>query len=424
MDKMITPVEEVPAKGDETQDYILQRAFERLSLKPAQCALLQSSFRETVITIPVQVMEDGAQVLKTFTGIRVQHNHARGPFKGGLRYHPSVNLAETRALARLMTWKSALVDIPFGGAKGGIAVDPKTLRAEELEVLTKRFTQKMAPILGVHQDVMAPDMGTNPQVMAWILEDYSKANGYTPAIVTGKPVEVGGSGGRLEATGYGAAYVARLAAGDLYRSVQEAKVVIQGFGNVGTHAARSLAAKGARIVALSDSRGGIYSESGIDVSAALRHVKKERQLSGLPGTMPVDNRELLALPCDILMPAAVQSVITGDNAADVKARLIVEAANMPVTPEADRILRERGVTIVPDILANAGGVLTSYYEWVQNLQQFPWGRETVLRRLETRLQRVYQEVSQLAAAQHMDLRTAAYELAIKRVVHVIALRGF
>ncbi len=424
MDETVTPVDGIQTKGIETQDYILERAFDRLSLKSAQRELLQSSFRETIITIPLQVMEDGEQVLRTFTGIRVQHNHARGPFKGGLRYHPSVNLEETRALAQLMTWKSALVDIPFGGAKGGIAVDPKGLRAEELEVLTKRFTQKMAPILGVHQDVMAPDMGTNPQVMAWILEDYSKVHGYTPAIVTGKPLEVGGSGGRLEATGYGAAYVARLAAEDLYRSVQDAKVVIQGFGNVGTYAAQSLAAKGARIIALSDSRGGIYSESGIDVSAALRHVNKEGQLTGLPGTMPVSNQELLALPCDILMPAAVQSVITGDNAGDVKARLIVEAANMPLTPEADRILTERGVVIIPDILANAGGVLTSYYEWVQNLQQFPWGRATVLRRLETRLQRVYQKVSEFAAAQHVDLRTAAYELAIKRVVHVIALRGF
>ena len=409
--------------GDPAQEWYMGRTFEQLNLPDPQRGLLRSSFRETTITIPVKVMIGGQPVLRNYTGIRVQHNHARGPFKGGLRFHPSVKLSETRALAQLMTWKCALVDIPFGGAKGGVNVDPKAVSAEELEILTKRFTQKMAPILGVHEDIMAPDIGTNPQVMAWVLEEYSKAHGFTPGIVTGKPLELGGSGGRLEATGRGAAYVARLAARDAGLAAEGLRAVVQGFGNVGSHAAHALAAKGARVVAVSDSGGGVYAEGGIDVSAALHHVSSTGALKGLPGAMPVSNEELLRLPCDLLMPAAVQSVITAANAGAVQARLIVEAANMPVDFAADRMLRERGVTLVPDILANAGGVLASYYEWVQNLQQFPWGRTTVLRRLEARLSKTYQAVKDLAAARHGDLRAAAYEIAVRRVMQVIALRG-
>jgi len=408
----------------DTQGHFLDRAFERLHLEPAQCELLGSPFREVTISIPLTIHRQGGELLRTFSGYRVQHNHARGPFKGGLRYHPGANLEDIRALAQLMTWKTALVDIPFGGAKGGIAVDPKELGADELEVLTKRFSQKMAPVLGVHEDILAPDIGTHPRVMAWILEEYSKVHGYAPGIVTGKPLELGGSAGRLEATGYGVAYLSRVVAEELHCPVEESRVVIQGFGNVGSHVAQCLAGMGARIIAVSDSSGGVVAEAGIDIAAALRQVEETGCLEGLAGTEPISNAELLELPCDILVPAALEATIDCDNAPAIRARMIVEAANMPVTHEADATLRDRGIVIVPDLLANAGGVLASYYEWVQNLQEFPWDRETVLRRLKQRLLRSYTEVRDFAASQRVDLRTAAYELGIKRVVHAVALRGF
>ncbi len=409
---------------EDTQRHFLNRAFERLQLDDAQRELLLSPFRETLISIPLKVRRSGIQLLRTFTGFRVQHNHARGPFKGGLRFHPSANLEEIRALAQLMTWKTALVNIPYGGAKGGITVDPAELHRDELEVLTKRFTQKMGPLLGVHQDIVAPDMGTNPQVMAWILEEYSKAHGFTPGIVTGKPLELGGSEGRLEATGYGVATVTRQAAADIGLKLKAARVVIQGFGNVGSHLALRLAELGATVIALSDARGGVLCEGGIDVAAARNHVREHHWLEGLPGTDSISNAELLELPCDILIPAAMEATIDCDNADSIKASLIVEAANMPLTHHADDILRERGVTVVPDVLANAGGVLTSYYEWVQNLQEFPWERDTVLYRLDERLLRVYGEVRRLAQARQVDMRDAAYELAIRRVSEAISLRGF
>ncbi len=409
---------------EDTQRHFLNRAFETLRLDDAQRNLLLSSFRETLISIPLKVRRNGIEMLRTFTGFRVQHNHARGPFKGGLRYHPASNLNEIRALAQLMTWKTALVNIPYGGAKGGIAVDPAELHADELEVLTKRFTQKMRPLLGVHQDIVAPDVGTNPRVMAWILEEYSKAHGYTPGIVTGKPLELGGSEGRLEATGYGVATITRQAAADHGLELNQARVVIQGFGNVGSHVAQRLADLGATVIALSDARGGVLCESGIDVAAALAHVRENTWLEGLPGTETISNAELLELPCDILVPAALESVINCDNAERIRADMIVEAANMPITHQADDILRERGKIVVPDVLANAGGVLASYYEWVQNLQEFPWERDTVFYRLEERLLRTYGEVHRLAAHKGVDMRTAAYELAIHRVSEAIRLRGF
>ncbi|MFQ5487196.1 MAG: Glu/Leu/Phe/Val dehydrogenase [Gammaproteobacteria bacterium] len=409
---------------EDTQRHFLNRAFERLELDDAQRDLLLSPFRETLISIPLKVRRNGIKLLHTFTGFRVQHNHARGPFKGGLRFHPASSLSEIRALAQIMTWKTALVNIPYGGAKGGITVDPSELHHDELEVLTKRFTQKMGPLLGVHQDIVAPDMGTNPRVMAWMLEEYSKAHGYTPGIVTGKPLELGGSEGRLEATGYGVATITRQAAADRGLKLKEARMVIQGFGNVGSHLALRLAELGATIIALSDARGGVLCERGIDVAAARDHVREQRWLEGLAGTESISNAELLELPCDILIPAAMESTIDCDNADRIKAQLIVEAANMPVTHQADDMLRERGIAVVPDVLANAGGVLTSYYEWVQNLQEFPWERDTVFYRLEERLLRVYGEVQRLSSKRQVDMRTAAYELAIRRVSDAISLRGF
>ena len=408
----------------DTQAHFLERAFESLQLEDAQRELLLSAFRETTVSIPLRSLGADGGELHTFTGYRVQHNNARGPFKGGLRFHPSVKLGEIRALAQLMTWKTALVDIPFGGAKGGIAVDPNQLSQHELEILTKRFVQKLAPMLGVHHDIPAPDVGTNPQVMAWILEEYSKNHGYTPAVVTGKPVELGGSAGRLEATGHGVAYLTGQAAADLSLPLEDASIAIQGFGNVGSHAARRLAAMGARVIALSDVRDGVFCDAGIDIERAQRHVAENSWLEGLAGTEPICNAELLELPCDILIPAAMEATINCDNTDVIRARMVVEAANTPVTHMADSALQEKGITLVPDLVANAGGVLVSYYEWVQNLQESPWKLETVLQRMEQRLGRVYEQVRDHSRQRHTDLRTAAYELAIERVNKAMALRGF
>ncbi|MFV2033100.1 MAG: Glu/Leu/Phe/Val dehydrogenase, partial [Gammaproteobacteria bacterium] len=348
----------------------------------------------------------------------------RGPFKGGLRFHPDVNMGEIRALAQLMTWKTALVDIPFGGAKGGVAVDPKQLNDSELEELSKRLCQKIEPIIGVHDDIPAPDIGTNPQVMAWMLDEYSKTHGFQTAIVTGKPVELGGCAGRLEATGYGVAHLAHEVAVDMSLIPEQSRVVIQGFGNVGSHTAINMESKGYKIIALSDVSGGVISEDGIAIDRALAHQRETGSVTGLPGTAEVSNAELLNLPCEILIPAALEATITCDNVETIQARLIVEAANMPVTHAADERLQERGIVIVPDLLANAGGVLVSYYEWVQNLQQFPWDRDTVLSRLEKRLSSTCELVHSLARERRVDLRTAAYELAIERVDKAIELRGF
>ena len=408
----------------ETQSHFLDLAFDQLELKGAQRELLLSSFRETRITVPVTLRHNGDNVLHTFQGYRVQHNHARGPFKGGLRFHPGVGMGEIRALAQLMTWKTALVDIPFGGAKGGIAVDPKKLNETEREELTKHFCQKMAPIIGVHEDIPAPDIGTNPQVMAWILDEYSKRHGYQTAIVTGKPMALGGCAGRLEATGHGVAHLADKAALEMALIPEQSRVVIQGFGNVGSHAAIALANKGYKIIALSDSRGGVYAENGVDIDLALAHVRETGALSGLAGTASISNAELLQLPCEILIPAALEATISCENVDAIQARLIVEAANIPVTHRADERLQQRGIMVVPDLLANVGGVLASYYEWVQNLQQFPWSRELVLTRLEKRLSRTYEAVRDLAQEQQVSMRLAAYKLAIKRVDHAVQLRGF
>ncbi len=282
----------------------------------------------------------------------------------------------------------------------------------------------MVPIIGGHEDIPAPDMGTNPQVMAWILDEYSKSHGYRTAIVTGKPMELGGCAGRLEATGHGVAHLADRAAAEMSLIPEQSRVVIQGFGNVGSHAAIALANKGYKIIALSGSRGGIYAEKGLDIGLVLAHLRETGALSGLAGTTPISNAELLELSCEILIPAALEATITCDNADAIQARLIVEAANIPVTHRADDQLQQRGILIVPDLLANVGGVLASYYEWVQNLQQFPWDRELVLSRLEERLSRTYEAVRDLAQEQQIDLRSAAYEIAIKRVDQAIRLRGF
>jgi len=323
-----------------------------------------------------------------------------------------------------MSWKTALMDIPFGGAKGGIAVDPKGLQADELETLTKRFTQKLSPVIGERTDIPAPDVGTNEVVMAWLLEESSKLRGFEPGGVTGKPIELGGLQGRLEATGYGVAHLTALIAKERSWVPEQTRIVIQGFGNVGQHAARKLDDMGFRVIALSDSRSAVTSAQGIDTRSAIRHKKETGSLAGLPHTEATTHDEMLGLSCDVLIPAALEAAINGDNVGSVRAQTIVEGANVAITHGADDALRERNILVLPDILANAGGVLASYYEWVQNLQQLPWERASVATRLQDRLSGAYAEVRERAMTRRTDLRTAAYEIAISRVSRAVALRGF
>jgi len=407
----------------DNQTIFLDKAIKQLGLDSDQKQLLLHSFREVSVQIPLKITGN-AETTHTFTGYRVQHNHARGPFKGGLRFHPDVQIDEIRALAQLMTWKTALVDIPFGGAKGGISVDPSLLSLEELETLTRRFVQKMEPVLGVNEDIPAPDVNTNPQVMAWFFDEYSKTNGSVPGIVTGKPIELGGLRGRLEATGYGVAYITSLALEQVNIPLKGAKVVIQGFGNVGSYAALRLQSMGARIVGVSDKDGGLFDAQGIDMVAAAQFAKETGGLKGFTGGEVINNEALLALSCDVLIPAALEGTINCDTEADVKAKLIIEAANMPITHMADEKLSKRGVVIVPDILANAGGVIASYFEWVQNIQRFEWERRVVQERMEGHLESAYEKVVALAKEAGLDLRTAAYQVSVARVLRAIELRGF
>jgi glutamate dehydrogenase (NAD(P)+) len=408
----------------DNQAVFLDRAIQRLNLNAAQRQLLMQSFREVSVQIPLNIHNGDHKTLHTFTGYRVQHNHARGPFKGGLRFHPDVRLEEVRALAQLMTWKTALVDIPFGGAKGGIAIDPTSLTEHELEILTRRFTQKMSPVFGVDEDIPAPDVNTNPQVMAWIFDEYSKSHGHTPGVVTGKPVELGGLKGRLEATGHGIAFVTNRACSDLGITLKDARVVIQGFGNVGSFAALRLEAMGAHIIAISDMYGGLFNAQGINIESVIDHVRQTGKLENFSGAQPVSNDSLLGLPCDVLIPAALEGTINCDTEAAIQAKLIVEAANMPVTHMANDKLQKRDVIIIPDILANAGGVIASYFEWVQNIQRFSWDKGMVFDRMESHLSRAYTDVQKLAEASHVDLRTSAYELSVRRVLRAVELRGF
>lgn len=390
-----------------------------MGLESSRRRLLEHSFREVSVQIPLEIGDE----IRTYDGFRVQHNQARGPFKGGIRFHETVDSSEIRALAQLMTWKTSLVDVPFGGAKGGIAVDPEKLDRDSLEVLTKRFTQKMAPVLGSHVDIPAPDVNTNPRVMAWIFDEYSKTHGHTPSIVTGKPLELGGSEGRLEATGHGVAHATARALGDLGIEVQDARVAVQGFGNVGSHAVRRLAELGARVVAVSDVRGAVASKGGLDTDALARHAAETGSVANAPGAKNISGEDLLGLECDVLVPAALEGALHCGNEGNVRARLIVEGANMPTTHMADVALRDRGIVIVPDLLANAGGVIVSYFEWVQNLQGFAWDRDVVLARLESCLDRAYDAVTRDGVA-GQDLRTCAYEIAVRRVLNAINLRGF
>ncbi len=398
-------------------------AADLLGLSQEIRELLKTPYREITVTMPIR-MDDGN--LRVFRGYRVQHNGVRGPQKGGLRYHPGVDLDEIRALASLNTWKTAVVNIPFGGAKGGVQCDPAKMSQHELEMLTRRYISKLSMVLGPTRDVLAPDINTNAQTMAWVLDEYGRKNGYQPACVTGKPLELGGSQGREAATGRGVALVAREAwEGVLGHAMKDARVVLQGFGNVGSHAARFLSEMGARVVAVADVGGAVRRAGGLDVSALAAHVRQRGgTVAGFPGGEAFDPVELWSQDCDILIPAALCAVLDGDTAPLVRAPLVVEGANAPTTPEADRIFRERGLLLVPDILASAGGVIVSYFEWVQNLQQQFWDEAEVFEKEERILVQAFREVQAKVQEHGCTWRTAALVLALDRVKTANELRGW
>jgi len=399
----------------------IDAACERLNVEDAYRLRLEKCERELAANFPVR-MDNG--MVRIFTGFRVQHNDSRGPTKGGIRYHPDVTLDETRALAAQMTLKSAVANIPYGGAKGAVICNPKLMSQAELERLTRRYATEISILIGPESDIPAPDVGTNPQIMAWIMDTYSMAKGYSvPAVVTGKPIEIGGSKGRLEATGRGCMITAQLAAKQKHLSLEGANIAVQGTGNVASSAAKLLAREGCRIIAVSDSKGGVYNPKGLDVETVLNHKKETGSVIGFKGADTITNAELLALPCDFLVPAAMENQITAGNAAQVKAKIIVEGANGPTTTEADKILCDNGVFIIPDILANTGGVIVSYFEWVQNIESFFWEEEEVNDKLERAITNAFMEVLGISQAEKTDMRTAAYMLAVKRVVSAMSARG-
>jgi glutamate dehydrogenase (NAD(P)+) len=397
------------------------RAAEHIHLPDEMREVLRTSYRELAVQVPVR-MDGGA--LQVFRGYRVQHNAARGPYKGGIRYHPDADLDEVRALAALMTWKTAVVDIPFGGAKGGVQCDPLRMSEGEKQRLTRRFTQMISYILGVNRDVPAPDMNTDAQTMAWMMDAFSSRYGYTPAIVTGKPVELGGSLGRDAATGRGVVYCLGEAAQDLGLSLEGASVAIQGFGNVGSWTARLIGELGCNVVAVSDVKGGIHAGGGLDVQAVYDHVRETQSVIDAPGTEAISNEDLLELDVDVLIPAALDRVITAENAERVTARVVVEAANHPVSPAGDAILQDKGVVVIPDILANAGGVTVSYFEWVQNIQQFRWDVDQVNAELKKTMSRAWKNVHARSTVDAIPLRLAAFAIAVEKVDRAARMRGY
>lgn len=399
------------------------RAIRYINIDDGVADFLRYPRREFTVNFPVRRDHGGIEM---FTGYRVHHSTVLGPSKGGIRYSLAVSLDEVRALAMWMTWKCALVNIPFGGAKGGVVVDPRTLSARELENLTRRYAAELIPIIDPHTDIPAPDMGTSPQIMAWFMDTYSMNVGYSvPAIVTGKPINIGGSLGRNQATGRGVVTVMMEALRQLGRTDAEStRIAIQGFGNVGSNAALVAWEKGFRIVGISDITGGVQNPSGIDVPALQKYVAKTGGVAGFNGGEPCSNEDLIVMDCDVLIPAALEDQIHEDNARHIRASLVVEAANGPTSPEADDILRDRGIFLVPDILANAGGVIVSYFEWVQDLQSYFWDEEEIFCQLERILARGYEATKATAERHKVDMRTAAQILAIQRVADALATRGF
>ncbi|HET6365769.1 MAG TPA: Glu/Leu/Phe/Val dehydrogenase dimerization domain-containing protein [Pseudomonadales bacterium] len=407
--------------GVEDVNHYFRQAARVLDLSPRVERLLVTPYRE--VKVDVSITLDNGE-LGTFIGYRVQHDKSRGPMKGGLRYHPTVDMDEALGLASLMSWKTAVVNLPYGGAKGGIAVDPTTLSARELERLTRRFVQQIHDIIGPQRDIPAPDVNTNAQIMAWIMDEYSTIHGFSPAVVTGKPVELFGSRGREEATGRGVVWALEEMLTDLGAgAVAGKRCAIQGFGNVGSWTARFLHERGAKVVAVSDVTGGVTSPEGLDIPALVTHARQRGSVAGFPGSDAVTNEALLTLDVDVLIPAALGGVLTKDNAKDVRARWVVEAANGPTTPEADEILQARGIVLLPDIYTNAGGVTVSYFEWVQNVQQFTWEEDKVNAELHRHMREAYATIARVAHEHRVPFRTAAFIVAIGRVGRATVLRG-
>ncbi|HET6381564.1 MAG TPA: Glu/Leu/Phe/Val dehydrogenase [candidate division Zixibacteria bacterium] len=397
------------------------RVAEYLNLDPEIAAVLRVPKREWTVRFPVR--RDNGEV-EVFTGYRVQHNLARGPAKGGIRFHPSTDLDEVRALAMWMTWKCALVNVPFGGAKGGVTVDPRTLSTDELARVARRFTAELQGVIGPEVDIPAPDMGTNAQTMAWMMDTYSMHAGYSvPGVVTGKPIALGGSEGRADATGMGVAITVERAMQKLGRQLRGATVAVQGFGNVGEAAARLLAQRGAKVVAVTDIGGGVQNADGLDLAQLKRRLEEYGTIAGAPNTDPIDNAGLLASDVDVLVLAALEGQLTADNVGAVRARLVAEGANGPTTPEADAELYRRGIPVIPDILCNAGGVVVSYFEWVQNLQSYHWQARQVAERLEGVMTSAFDEVWQISREREIDMRLAALSVAVGRVALAQRLRG-
>jgi glutamate dehydrogenase (NAD(P)+) len=396
-------------------------AAEYLKLDQGLRQILRTPKRVLEVSIPTKM--DNGQV-KVFSGYRVQHNVARGPAKGGIRYHPAVTLDEVKALAAWMTWKTATVNIPYGGGKGGVICDPKRMTKPELERMTRRYTSEILPLIGPEKDIPAPDMYTDAQTMAWIMDTYSMTKGYsTLGVVTGKPLSIGGSEGRNEATARGCLVAVEEACRVKKMSIRGSSVAIQGFGNAGSLAAKLFAEKKARVIAISDSRGGVFNSRGIDPLKAMRYKERSGTVVGMPGTSRISNDELLAMKCDILIPAALENVITLNNADQIKAKIVAEAANGPTTPHADEVLARKGIMLLPDILANAGGVTVSYFEWVQDLQSFFWSEAEVNAKLESVMRRAFAEVHESARKHRTHMRTGAYCLAVGRVADATLVRG-
>ena len=404
----------------EATNFYFDQAAKLLDLTDNMRTLMITPERELRVEVAVQ-MDSGK--IGNFIGYRVQHDNARGPYKGGLRYHPHVDQDEARSLASLMTWKTAVVDIPFGGGKGGMNCDPAKLSREELERITRRFVQQIHDFIGPDKDIPAPDVGTDAQVMAWIMNEYTKFHGFQPACVTGKPVELHGSAGREAATGYGVAIIAREALAKLDMRITGTSFAIQGYGNVGSNTARFLHEQGGKIVAVSDAYGAVMNPEGIDISTLDQHVAAQRKVVGFNGGDAATNEQLLTTPVDVLIPAALGGVFDASIAEAVQAKMIIEAANSPTWPEADEVFHRRGIPVVPDILANAGGVIVSYFEWVQNLQHFRWQLDQIQREEEKRLVEGFHHVYEMSRKKSVTLRTAAFMLAISRVGRARILGG-
>ena len=415
------PVAHDDPPSHEAVNRYIDAAADVIELSGEMRAALREPAREVAVQVPVR-LDNGA--VRMVRGFRVQHNDSRGPFKGGIRYHPSVDQNEVRALASLMTWKTALVDLPFGGAKGGIEVDPGSMSHFELERMTRRFTLMIGSILGTYQDIPAPDVNTNAQVMAWIMDEYSDRFGYSPAMVTGKPLGLGGAPGREAATGLGCVFVLEAFCEHHHLNLIGKRIAIQGFGNVGRNMAWELFRRGAKVVAVSDVSGGVADSGGLDIPALREHADAGGLLVDAGLGDHITNAELVAMECDFLAPAAMGEVITGANAATVHARVVLEAANYPITPSGDAVLAARGITVIPDILANAGGVTGSYFEWTQNIQQFTWKLERFNAELSDRMKQAYSSVHQFAEQHDCTLRQAAYGIGLGRVAEATRIRGY